>query len=56
MCNALAIQEERSYNKMMMAFPALWQVQISVGRVYTWNLDKYWSWYQRSTVKIENVP
>jgi hypothetical protein len=41
MCNALAMQEERSYKKMMMALPPLWQVQISVGRAYGWNLDTY---------------
>ncbi len=41
MCNALAIQEERSYNKMMMALPPLWQIQISVGRVYGSNLETY---------------
>jgi hypothetical protein len=39
MCNVLTTQEERSYKKMMMALPPLWQVQISVGRVYGWNLD-----------------
>jgi hypothetical protein len=41
MCNALSKQEERSYNKMMMALPPSWQVQISVGRVYGWNHDTY---------------
>jgi len=60
MCNALAMQEERSYKKMMMALPPLWQVQISVGRAYGWNLDTYRLILvlvsKIKQFKIENVP
>jgi hypothetical protein len=61
MCNALAIQEEeRSCKKMMMALPPLWQVQISVGRAYGWNLDTYRLILvlvsKIKQFKIENVP
>jgi hypothetical protein len=60
MSNALAIQEERSYNKMMMALPPLWQVQISVGRVNGWNLETYRLILvlvsKISSLKKENVP